>query len=701
MSTPEFLRSLGLDFSSNSAVNAVIMTTLLSMVAAWSNYVWIIFKTLIDRLTKFVSAFVQAKILSRLTGKTVCTIEINQQNPLYLILERALLGQPPGHEMKTSYFQMLTAMATSAEQSWTEQYANFLDRHRHYDISIDYSGEKSFRFVSSSRSKHVKRYYYSHLGYGIKIVLMRTDKSANEKDSVKLPSTIDIELIDYGGNPISMEECPAIISSFLQKQFSITQKLPYIYTVQFGTEFSSTIERYATNWSNSNIGLLQNSDLYLDSSDASPYKVEQCYLPNEIHLSSRHENLSSTSSNSYLISEVALKSNSGFKDLYARYVGELPSDYRKFAYMFKRGRVYLFVKTNDSMWTLRIVTFGSILTRPEFNQIIDEFVHAESKIVDIPEKGLVSIFNLTSGIWKQYRLEKRVIETVYLPEKTRADIMSEITNFRQTEPLYRECGVPYRKGMLLHGVPGCGKTSLVKSLAYEFQIDIYSINVNDEYVNDETIITVLNSLGGNGSKILLFEDIDSAFADREKVAIQNKSLVEKMPEKSTGLMGSTRPTGPTESTAIVRHKFLTYSGLLNALDGALSNQHGVITIMTTNYIDKLGTAFIRPGRIDVKYELKECNSEQIRSMFRMFLKKRRVIFDKEGLVTPVEGRVSRIDNSLDSEIETKITKVASLLVNSRDESQITPCVLQQYLLKHIRSEKDMLDCYVELPPAKE
>lgn len=690
MSTPDFLRSLGLDFSSNSAVNAIIMTTLLSMVAAWSNYVWTIFKTLMDRLTKFISAFIQAKILSRLTGKTICTIEINQQNPLYLILERALLEQPPGYEMKTSYFQMLTAMATSAEQSWMEQYANFLDRKRHYDISIDYSGKRSFRFVSSSRTKHIKRYYYPYLSYGIKIVLIKMDKSPDEKDPMKLPSTIDIELIDYAEKSVSMEECPAILSSFLQKQFAITQKLPYIYTVRFGVEFISTVERYATNWSNSNIGLLENSDPYIEQSDTSPYKVEQSYLPGEIHLSSRHENLSSTSSNSYLISEIALKSNYGFKDLYARYVGEIPSDYRKFAYMFKRGRIYLFMKTNDNMWTLRIITFGTILTRPEFNQIIDEIVHAETKLAEVPEKGLVSIFNLTSGSWKQYRLEKRMLETVYLPEKMRTDIMNEITNFRQTEPLYRECGVPYRKGMLLYGAPGCGKTSLVKSLAYEFQIDIYSINVNDEYINDETIITVLNSLGSNGTKILLFEDIDSAFAEKEKVAIQNKSLLEKIPEKSLGPIGT---IGPAEATAVVRHKFLTYSGLLNALDGALSNQHGVITIMTTNYIDKLGTAFIRPGRIDIKYELKECNAEQIRSMFRMFLKKRRVVFDKEKLVSA--------DDKLNPEIETKIAKVASLLVNSRDESQITPCVLQQYLLKHIRSENDMLDCYMELPQAKE
>ena len=45
----------------------------------------------------------------------------------------------------------------------------------------------------------------------------------------------------------------------------------------------------------------------------------------------------------------------------------------------------------------------------------------------------------------------------------------------------------------------------------------------------------------------------------------------------------------------ITQKYLTYSGLLNALDGVLSNQNGVITIMTTNHIEKLGDAFLRPG----------------------------------------------------------------------------------------------------------
>ena len=51
---------------------------------------------------------------------------------------------------------------------------------------------------------------------------------------------------------------------------------------------------------------------------------------------------------------------------------------------------------------------------------------------------------------------------------------------------------------------------------------------------------------------------------------------------------------------------LTLSGLLNAIDGVTSSE-GRIVFMTTNYVDKLDPALIRPGRVD--YRQVETNKE--------------------------------------------------------------------------------------------
>lgn len=119
------------------------------------------------------------------------------------------------------------------------------------------------------------------------------------------------------------------------------------------------------------------------------------------------------------------------------------------------------------------------------------------------------------------------------------------------EKLYRKVEVPYRKGILFYGPPGTGKTSLVKAIAFEYQVPLYIIDVNAEGINDDTIVEILNSLGknhlmflfysigcmyciviitllklgGNGLKILLFEDIDTAFADKEKMAKEDKTII--------------------------------------------------------------------------------------------------------------------------------------------------------------------------------
>jgi hypothetical protein len=62
---------------------------------------------------------------------------------------------------------------------------------------------------------------------------------------------------------------------------------------------------------------------------------------------------------------------------------------------------------------------------------------------------------------------------------------------------------------------------------------------------------------------------------------------------------------------------VSFSGLLNAIDG-IAAQEGRIFYMTTNHIERLDPALIRPGRCDVKLELKKASKSQIELMFLRF-----------------------------------------------------------------------------------
>ena len=91
---------------------------------------------------------------------------------------------------------------------------------------------------------------------------------------------------------------------------------------------------------------------------------------------------------------------------------------------------------------------------------------------------------------------------------------------------------------------------------------------------------------------LVLEDIDCAFRDRRK-EIENDP-------RYLGASGG-----------------VTNSGLLNAIDG-VTNSDGRIVIMTTNYIDQLDAALIRPGRVDRRFEFEDASDLQICGVFLKF-----------------------------------------------------------------------------------
>ena len=62
---------------------------------------------------------------------------------------------------------------------------------------------------------------------------------------------------------------------------------------------------------------------------------------------------------------------------------------------------------------------------------------------------------------------------------------------------------------------------------------------------------------------------------------------------------------------------LTFSGLINALDGISAPQNSII-FMTSNYKCNLDKALIRPGRIDLSVNFTYANKEQVSRMYKSF-----------------------------------------------------------------------------------
>lgn len=75
-----------------------------------------------------------------------------------------------------------------------------------------------------------------------------------------------------------------------------------------------------------------------------------------------------------------------------------------------------------------------------------------------------------------------------------------------------QLGVPWRRGYLLHGPPGSGKTSFIQALAGSLGYDIYIINLSLRGLADDKLALLMSQ--APSQSIILIEDVDAAFNKR-------------------------------------------------------------------------------------------------------------------------------------------------------------------------------------------
>lgn len=193
----------------------------------------------------------------------------------------------------------------------------------------------------------------------------------------------------------------------------------------------------------------------------------------------------------------------------------------------------------------------------------------------------VSIYSTDWNGW--YKVgEKKVkdITSVIINKNVKSFIIDDLNKFKDSKKWYEDISVAYKRGYLLHGPGGTGKTTLAQAMAAYLHKDICILNLAS-LTNDQALMKAFSSLPDNG--LLMIEDIDCAFEGRQ-------------------------PLGKT---------LITFSCLLNCLDGVIAKD-GLITVMTTNHIDKLDPALIRTGRTDVKIEMPFACKEEISEYMSLF-----------------------------------------------------------------------------------
>jgi len=213
-------------------------------------------------------------------------------------------------------------------------------------------------------------------------------------------------------------------------------------------------------------------------------------------------------------------------------------------------------------------------------------------VIDLYEKNSNSTsiqvyqFNLDYKQWDNTsELPPRSLDTVILKNNIKNKLIADIEEFvsKDTRKYYSMHGVPYRRGYLFYGPPGTGKTSMAKALAAKFHRNLCILQPSNPKFTDDILREAFQSVPHNS--IMLLEDCDSLFNEKRENKVKNSNL--------------------------------TFSGMLNALDGATAAT-GQIVILSTNHREELDKAMIRNGRVDMHINFPSMESAQVADMLRTF-----------------------------------------------------------------------------------
>lgn len=186
---------------------------------------------------------------------------------------------------------------------------------------------------------------------------------------------------------------------------------------------------------------------------------------------------------------------------------------------------------------------------------------------------------------------KRDLSTIFIPPTQMNRVVEDVKRFESSYEWYRERGIPYRRGYLLEGPPGTGKSSFILALAGHFERPVYIINPAT-IPNDNILQKAFNAVPSNG--ILLIEDIDTInISERRDEPVEAET-----------------PGAPPKGS-------ITLSGMLNAIDGVMARE-GRMLFITSNHANKLDEALIRPGRIDLREHLGLMELAEAVAMFKNF-----------------------------------------------------------------------------------
>ncbi|KAK1680133.1 hypothetical protein QYE76_040981 [Lolium multiflorum] len=199
-------------------------------------------------------------------------------------------------------------------------------------------------------------------------------------------------------------------------------------------------------------------------------------------------------------------------------------------------------------------------------------------------------------------------DTLAMDSALKRAVIDDLDRFLKRKEYYRRIGKAWKRGYLLHGPPGTGKSSLVAAMANYLRFNLYDLDLSEVRLNSalqRLLIAMPNK------SILVIEDIDCCFDAKSRE--DPKMLV------SADAYNSSDSSDDDGHTGAHKQQNVTLSGLLNFIDGLWSTSgEERIIVFTTNYKDRLDPALLRRGRMDMHIYMGFCCWEAFKTLARNY-----------------------------------------------------------------------------------
>ncbi|KAL8495881.1 hypothetical protein ACS0TY_019846 [Phlomoides rotata] len=235
-------------------------------------------------------------------------------------------------------------------------------------------------------------------------------------------------------------------------------------------------------------------------------------------------------------------------------------------------------------------------------------------------------------------------ETLALEPELRKQLVDDLTAFGDGSEFYRKIGRAWKRGYLLYGPPGSGKSSLIAAMANFLRYDVYDLELSKVTDNSELRSLMIQT---TNRSIIVIEDIDCSIDLTGNRLTKNRRLEKKSRHAGDGGEENGR---------------VTLSGLLNFTDGLWSccGEERVI-VFTTNHREMVDPALLRSGRMDVHISLGPCGMHALKALVRNYLGlESHVLFDvvescmrAGGTLTPAQVGEILLRNRRDADVAVK------------------------------------------------